>query len=223
MSKNLYKTLGISIKATQEEIKSVFRKKAKAIHPDVNKSPTAEEDFKRLNFAYMILSDPEKRDKYDNGEDVDINSKDPFRLAEALIMDAYSRALDDIEKCRNSGVGLLKVIEISLSDRKKTILDCINKANNALTKLNKERDKITKKSKNTRPDIFKNVLEEKIKSLNNGLKRFNDDLEIVNNSIELLSGYDEKFERVVEYQWMPMNSARGAATFQRLQDLWDED
>ena len=65
MAKDLYEILGVSRTATDEEIKKAFRKQARKLHPDVNKSPNAEEEFKELNEAYDVLSDPNKRAYYD--------------------------------------------------------------------------------------------------------------------------------------------------------------
>jgi len=64
--KDYYKTLGVSKSATQKEIKSAFRKLAQKYHPDKNPGDKAAEDkFKDLNEAYEVLSDPQKRAKYD--------------------------------------------------------------------------------------------------------------------------------------------------------------
>jgi curved DNA-binding protein len=61
-----YETLGVARTATEEEIKKAFRKLARKHHPDVNPGDaTAEEKFKKLNEAYEVLSDSEKRKKYD--------------------------------------------------------------------------------------------------------------------------------------------------------------
>src|SRR2546428_5518043 len=64
--RDYYETLGVSKPATEDEIRSAFRKLARKYHPDVAKDKkAAEEKFKQINEAYEVLSDPEKRKKYD--------------------------------------------------------------------------------------------------------------------------------------------------------------
>ena len=65
--KDYYKTLGVDKKASQDEIKTAYRKLAVKYHPDKNKdNKAAEEKFKLINEANEVLSDPEKRKKYDS-------------------------------------------------------------------------------------------------------------------------------------------------------------
>jgi curved DNA-binding protein len=64
--KDYYKTLGVAKDAKPEEIKKIYRKLARQYHPDLNPGNKAsEEKFKDINEAYEVLSDPAKRQKYD--------------------------------------------------------------------------------------------------------------------------------------------------------------
>src|SRR5436190_12683407 len=60
-----YATLGVERGATDAEIKKAFRRQAQKWHPDVNEDPAAAEKFKELNEAYQVLSDPDRRQRYD--------------------------------------------------------------------------------------------------------------------------------------------------------------
>src|SRR5262245_12887053 len=64
--KDYYKTLGVSKTATEKEIKAAYRKLARKHHPDVNAgNKAAEAKFKEIGEAYEVLSDAEKRKRYD--------------------------------------------------------------------------------------------------------------------------------------------------------------
>ena len=61
-----YQILGVDRNATEAKIKSAYRKLARKFHPDVNKDPSAVDKFKDINEAYEVLSDKEKRSRYDS-------------------------------------------------------------------------------------------------------------------------------------------------------------
>lgn len=64
--RDYYEVLGLSKGASEEELKKAYRKLAKKYHPDVNPGDKdAEAKFKEINEAYGILSDPEKKARYD--------------------------------------------------------------------------------------------------------------------------------------------------------------
>jgi len=85
-----YDTLGVPREATEKEIKSAYRKLARQWHPDLHsdkEKPQAEEKIKQINEAYEVLSDPEKRSKYDllgsnwqAGQDFDPSNMDGVRF-----------------------------------------------------------------------------------------------------------------------------------------------
>ncbi|MFC0684370.1 DnaJ C-terminal domain-containing protein [Novosphingobium clariflavum] len=69
MAADPYSTLGVSRTASEKDIKSAYRKLAKELHPDTNKdNPKAAERFSEVTAAYDLLSDKDKRAKFDRGE-----------------------------------------------------------------------------------------------------------------------------------------------------------
>ena len=79
--KDYYDVLNIQRSASKEEIKNSYRKLALQYHPDRNKSPGAEEKFKEISEAYAVLSDDEKRKRYDTYGHV--GAEEVFRGSEA--------------------------------------------------------------------------------------------------------------------------------------------
>ena len=74
--KDYYEVLGVDKDASTDDIRRAFQKKARTLHPDVNKEPDAEERFKEVSEAYAVLSDDAKRKRYDA-----MRSGNPFAAA----------------------------------------------------------------------------------------------------------------------------------------------
>lgn len=84
--KDYYKILGIEKRASEEDIKKAYRKRALVHHPDRHANASDEEKreqekkFKEVGEAYAILSDPQKKDRYDSGQDLDEQEFDPSQM-----------------------------------------------------------------------------------------------------------------------------------------------
>ena len=89
--KDYYKVLGVEKTASADEIKKAFRQQAALYHPDRNPSPDAPARFRAVQQAYDVLSDPDKRQAYDDNRRRNLLD-DPLQTAQD-IWQAYFRTL----------------------------------------------------------------------------------------------------------------------------------
>lgn len=98
--RDYYEVLGLQKNASQDEIKSQYRKLALKFHPDRNKSADASEHFKEISEAYAVLSDPEKRKIYDNyghaGVDGRYSTEDIFQGSKVNFEDIFGSGFESI-------------------------------------------------------------------------------------------------------------------------------
>ncbi len=119
---NLYETLGVPRDASADDIKKAFRRLAMQYHPDRNKAADAEAKFKEVNAAYEVLSDPDKRARYDRFGAAGINGgAQGFQGHEGFggfgdIFDAFFRGTGSRRAGPQAGSDLHATLTISLEE-----------------------------------------------------------------------------------------------------------
>ena len=130
MTKDYYKTLGVSRDAGKEAIKKAYKKLAKQYHPDLNKSPDAEQKFKEINEAVSVLADDEKRAHYDQfGTPDGAGTQQGFDFTDFMRgfdFGQFGGGFDDIferffggggrRRQRRRGADLMQELEVPLED-----------------------------------------------------------------------------------------------------------
>ena len=87
--KDFYKILQVEIFATEEEIRKSYRTLVRQYHPDVNKDPGAEAEFKGIQEAYEVLGDPDQRRAYDRLRESEGLDKSSSIALRALVSHKY--------------------------------------------------------------------------------------------------------------------------------------
>lgn len=115
---NYYQILGVSVNATQEEIKNAYRKCVKMYHPDINHDPEAEDIMKEINEAYDVLSDLGKRKIYDTSINANTNQNTAY--------DSYAHSREENEYDLEEFIKkYLKYIRMSGNDNLGEALDVL--------------------------------------------------------------------------------------------------
>lgn len=171
----LYDDLGVSESASQEDIKNAFRVKAKEHHPDKSGDP---EKMKKVNHAYMILKDPEKRKTYDEtGEEVGASQQNrAFKIASEILNGIIQE--DPVR------------VELYLERLKKDMYNHFNGL------IKKEKDTIKKYKamlkrilRTPKEDLFTPSIKSGIIMAEQNIKRIEKDIEINEKAFSYFEGY----------------------------------
>jgi hypothetical protein len=153
MKKDLYDKLGVEKTASKEELKKAYRDKSKEMHPDHGGDP---EQFKELAVAYKILSDSEKRKRYDKGESTDSlgRSKNDEVMQMAInLMAAVVDQMPDVEH--------QSILQVMLSVLKDQERECDLKMAQETNKIRKKENalkRLTSKKNNVLGAVMQNMI-----------------------------------------------------------------
>lgn len=185
----LYDDLGIPKNATIDQIKDAYREKAKAHHPDKGGSSEA---FRRVSNAYAILSDEEKRKRYDNGESPE-SLNDPTKGQEQMlniVLGLFSTIIDgNFDHAHDNVFEIIRETIKHNQDvvivEKKNCQKMIKNYNNVLTRIKK-----TEMS-----TLFTILLEHKIKTCEASITKLDKDMELCTDALTLIKDCQYKTDR----------------------------
>lgn len=122
MAKDYYRLLGLSREASAEEIKTAFRRLARQTHPDSNPGDTsAEARFREVAEAYEVLSDPDRRRRYDRGDTIDLSDLlGGFTGFDDLLRSVFGESglfgTGSVRQTQTRGRDILARVEIDLAE-----------------------------------------------------------------------------------------------------------
>jgi DnaJ-domain-containing protein 1 len=194
---NLYEILGVGKTAKSAEIKKAFFEKAKETHPDQN--PGKEEEFKRVNFAYQVLSDEEKRARYDLGEyDVEEDLKGvDFTRAELDAIGLLHNSMKDLSIHElmdpSQSVMLCRIaVRNEIKEAERLLSECegrIETFDMAIAELEKEKPSVPFKKKATQHHLLKYVFQQNITTKQLEIRNLEDEIQNAKKVYDILGDF----------------------------------
>jgi DnaJ-class molecular chaperone len=177
--KTLYEDLEIDKDATPETIKKAFRKKAKQTHPD---NGGKSDEFRAIAKAYNILSDEEKRKRYDNGENPDnINQSNKQERVLNIVFSIFNHIVDqNIDLVHHN---LFDLMRQSIRANQQNFKSEKNRNQNNIERYNNILGRIKKKDKSA---LFIQLLDDKIKGCNAIIIQLDDNISMCDGALKLI-------------------------------------
>jgi hypothetical protein len=182
---DLYNTLGVPVKASMDNIKEAFRKKAKKAHPDRGGDP---EEFRALMLAYDILSDEEKRKRYDGGENPDSMSQEQPPIG--MIFAIFNQIIDNI----NADLIHNDLFEIIRQNIRANIQNMQAQKSTNQNNIKKYGNVIKRIKKSGKSEPYIRFLEDKIRDCNSVVLQIERNIKTGEDALILLDGCEYDFE-----------------------------
>ena len=190
---NLYETLGVATTAARDEIKAAFRRLAKTAHPDMHGGDRVA--FARIQTAYGVLMNPERRARYDaTGEIVEEGPDNAHGAALACLSQTFDEALDQtlkqgMEPQHADLVALMRdQLEAGLQARDKERLQGAE----TRAKWRGLRDRFT--TRGDCPNVMAGIIESRITGIDQITRRLDEADAVVRAALEILASHEFRFE-----------------------------
>lgn len=196
--KSPYEILGVSERATLEEIEAAYKRLAKQLHPDVG-GEKSKEAFQELNAAYQILKNPDERAHYDaHGSARNSKPKTKEERAWKQVIDAFLAAVHEPSIKDPTKVDLIALVCQMLENAKNARTEELIAPRKELKRLRKVSGRFKKKAKKSAStgtsNRYQAALDWQIGMLKHGIELAVEHIEILEMAIELAGEYDYEHE-----------------------------
>lgn len=186
-----YDDLGVKQDATPEEIKKAYKRKASKLHPD--RDGGDEDAFKRVQRAYMVLSNKKKKNRYDSGEDEQHTPTARDQALQNLSVLFASIISNNIQMIEY--VNIIETITHNIETNRAEPKRQIAKARKRLDKVNDAISRLKKKNPDEALDLFGSVLQQEVTSCNHAIETAEEQLEIMRIMTEMANGYEYNYDQ----------------------------
>lgn len=187
---SLYDDLGVNRDATAEEIRGAYRKRVMTSHPDRGGD---REEFERVQNAYDVLSDPDRRARYDEtGDEGGGGPDNRFSEISAVIVTAFDHVVMQAG-VRFREADLIRQTCEALRQHKQGLEASIAQSNADRTKLKDMANRLSFDGDG--PDILGNVMRQRIRNHENAIQAAQHKAQVIDQAIEYLNGYGFKANR----------------------------
>jgi curved DNA-binding protein CbpA len=182
---DLYEILGVGKDASIDDIKRAYRQKSKETHSDLGGS---DEQFKRVNVAYQILSNPEKRTRYDSGEDAEQILKGGEEEVHQILRDLFLQIVTE-SNVSVEQFDIHKAIVLHIRETQNTLRINIKKLQSQVDKLTKASSRMTAKGGD---NLFARAARVQISILESKMGSAKHALSVGDRALKILENYDYK-------------------------------
>ena len=185
---SLYTRLGVSENASKEDLKKAYKGKAMEHHPDKGGDS---KEFHKINYAYMVLTDDEKREKYDNGEDFEAgDTQSPEQKLRQMLFFVMSDLISNLDRDKVVYSDVLKMAKGIIDEQLKQLAIESKKKRREIGKF----IEVIKRVRGSDSDWFKDTLREKIDDIKKEKDQIQEQYDIGKNMSEKLTEWEYRVD-----------------------------
>lgn len=182
---SLYDDLGVDQDATEADLKRAYREQAKRAHPDRGGS---EDEFNKVNRAWMVLRDPEKRSRYDRTGEADGEPDNSYSVLSAMMGQALEEAIAAVQG-RFETSDIVEIMAASTRDKLDTLKGEIAKGKKAVARFDRMLKRVRYKGGKT--DLMSAIIKDKRGNLSDQLRALD----------RSKAGYESLIDLLTDYGW----------------------